>query len=238
VEASLGEADLVLGLPEPFLLEADRGEGFHEARLDPGLDREVLLRAIEFRPEHPNVIRSALLYVVPKGSKPGSPVASWIAGEGAQIWTGGRAVRAPAGSSLQVRLHYKKTWLDEGKEIRDRSSLGLYFSKGKTKPVESLVVEARAGEGVVSLSRDVDVLSFLPQLEAPLDSLFAEALLPDGTRRPLIRLREPTPDWPRTYRLQEPLSLPKGSRIRLTTTSLSEASLSASPTLVVNVARH
>jgi hypothetical protein len=131
---------------------------------------------------------------------------------------------------LLVRIHYKKTWLDEGKEIRDRSAVGLYFSKGKGKPIEGLVVEARGGEGVYGLSQAVEVLSLLPKVEAPLDSLLAEAALPDGTIVPLIRLRGPDPAWPRTYRLEEPISLPKGSRLRLTLTSADEASLSAAHT--------
>ncbi len=237
-EGSPGEPDLLLELPETFVLGPERAEAFHEARLSTGLDRERLLRAIEFLPERPNVVRSALLFVVPKGSKPGAPAASWIAGERAQIWPPGRGVKVPAGSAIVARIHYKKAWLDEGKEIRDRSAIGLYFSQGRAKAVESLVVEARGGEGVHPISRDVEVLSFLPKVEAPLDSLLAEAVLPDGTVVPLIRLRGPDPAWPRTYRLEEPLSLPKGSRIRLTMTSGDEASLRAAHLLVVSVARN
>jgi hypothetical protein len=220
-----GEPDVVLELPETLVLEADRGEARHEARLETGLRRDRLLRAIEFRPGRPNAVRSALLFVVPKGSKPGAPAASWVAGEGVEVWPDGRGVRLPAGASLLVRIHYKKTWLDEGKEIRDRSAVGLYFSKGKAKSIEGLVVEARGGEGVYPLSRDVEVLSFLPKIEAPLDALLLEAVLPDGTLVPLIRLRGPDPAWPRTYRLQEPISLPKGSRLRATSTSPQEASI-------------
>lgn len=237
-DGSPGEPDLLLELNKTFVLERERSEALHEARLETGLDRERLLRAIEFRPEHPNVVRSALLFVVPKGSKPGAPAASWIAGERLQVWPDGRGVRVPAGSSIFARIHYKKTWLDEGKEIRDRSAVGLYFSKGKAKPVESLVVEARDGGGVYPLSRDVEVLSLLPKVEAPLDSFLAEAVLPDGTILPLIRLRGPDPGWPRTYRLEQPVLLPKGSRIRLTVTSPDEASLRAAHTLVLSVARN
>jgi hypothetical protein len=238
IESPEGEPDMVLELPESFVLEASRGEAIHEARLDTGLRRERFLRAVGFQPEQPSVVRSALLYVVPKGAERGTPVASWIAGEGAVVWAEGRGVRLPAGASLHFRIHYKKTWLGEGREIRDRSRVGLFFSKGNPKPVESLVVEARGGEGVYPLSRDVEVLSLLPRVEAPLDTLFAEAILPDGTTRPLIRLRGPVPEWPRTYRLDEPIRLSKGSRLRLTLASPDEASLRAAHKLVVNVARN
>ena len=237
VERPESEPEMMLELPEAFVLDAGSTEAIHEARLETGLRRDRFLKSIEFRPERPNVVRSALLFVVPKGSKPGAPVASWVAGEEAEVWPEGRGMRLPAGASLHVRIHYKKTWLDEGKEIRDRSAVALYFSNGKAKPIESLVVEARGGEGVYALTRDVEVLSILPKIEAPLDSLLAEAVLPGGTALPLIRLRSPDPAWPRTYQLEEPIRLPKGSRLRLTLASPDEASLSAAHTLVVNVAR-
>jgi hypothetical protein len=235
-ESSAGKADLVLKLPETFVLDADRGEAIYEARFETGLERERLFRAIEFRPERPNVVRSALLFVVPKGSKPGAPVASWIAGEGARFWPDGRGVRLPAGSSISARIHYKKTWLDEGKEIRDRSAVALYLSPGKAKPIESLVVETSGGRGDYRLKRDVEVLSLIPKIEAPLQSLLAEAILPDGTMLPLIRLRDPDPAWPRTYRLEKPIALPKGSRLRVTLTPPGEVSIRSAQGLVVNVA--
>jgi hypothetical protein len=231
-ELSPGEPDLVLDLPQAFVLDEGTRGAFHEARIETGVVRERFLRAIELRPERPNVVRSALLFVVPKGATPGAPVASWVAGEGASAWPDGLGVRLPAGASIVARIHYEKTWLDEGKEIRDRSSLALYFSKGKAKAVENLVI----GAGANPLARNVEILSLLPEVEAPVDSLLLEALLPEGTKLPLIRLRAPDPSWPRTYRLEEPLSLPKGSELRLTLTSRDEASLRAAHALVLNVA--
>ncbi len=226
------EPDQVLELPEPFVLEAGRGESLLEVRLEIGLRRDRFLQSIEFRPERASVVRSALFSVARKGGEPGAPVASWIAGEGREVWPEDRGVKLPAGGSLHVRIHYKKTWLDEGKEIRDRSSVGLYFAKGKAKEIESLVVEARGGESV-RLSRDLEVLSLLPKAEVPLDSLLAEAVLPGGARRPLIRLRGTDPGWPRTYRLEEPIRLPKGTRVQVTASSLEEG---PAPALVLNVA--
>jgi hypothetical protein len=50
-----------------------------------------------------------------------------------------------------------------------------------------------------------------------------EAVLPNGEIRPLIRLRSPHPDWPRTYRPAEPIRLPKGSRLRVESSGPGEA---------------
>jgi hypothetical protein len=235
VDAPGSEPDVVLELPAAFVLEADHGEAIHEARLEPNLRRERFLRSIEFRPEHANVVRSALVFVVPKASKPGAPAASWVAGEEAEVWPEGRGVRLPADAWLLVRVHYKKTWLDEGKVIRDRSRVGLYFTKGKARPIESLVVEARDGEAVHPLTRDVKLLSLLPMVEGTIESLRAEALLPGGATVALIGLRGSNPAWPRTYRLEEPMMLPKGTRLRLTVAP-DGSSLRAAHQVVLNVA--
>jgi hypothetical protein len=71
-------------------------------------------------------------------------------------------------------------------------------------------------------------------VEAPLHSFFAEAVLPDGARRSLIRLREPDPAWPRAFWLEEPLSFPKGTRIEITLSG-EEASLEAPHFFLMNV---
>jgi len=236
VETPRSEPDLVLELPEEFVLAADRAEAVHEVRLEPDLRRERFLRSIEFRPERPNAVRSALVFVVPKGKNVGAPAASWVAGEGAEVWPEGRGVRLPAGASLLVRIHYKKTWLDEGKEIRDRSRVGLYFAKGKAKPIETLVVEARDGVAMYPLTRDVEMLSLLPMVESPIESLIAEALLHDGATVALIGLRRFDPAWPRTYRLEKPMVLRKGTRLRLTLASPDGSSLRAAHQVVLNVA--
>jgi hypothetical protein len=221
------EPDLVLQYPEPFLLAADSAEARHEVLFPADLRRDRVIRSIAFRPERPSVVRSARFYVVEKGKEPGSPVASWIAGGGAEVWPEGTGVRFPAKASLLVRIHYAKTWLDEGQEIRDRSSVALAFAEKKAKPVETIVVGARETQPI---PRDVEVVSLLPSIETSQESLSAEALLPDGTTRPLIRLRNPDPGWPRTYWLEKPVVLPNGSRIRVASTR--EEAL-----LIVNVVR-
>jgi hypothetical protein len=222
VEGKTGEADsvllpepaLVLEYPEPFLLAADRIEARHEILLPTDFRSDRILRSIEFRPEHPGVVRSALFYVVPEGRKPGNPVASWIAGGGAEVWPEGTGVRLPAKASLLVQVHYAKTWLDEGREIRDRSSVALSFATKTAELVESILVGAQESPPV---PRDVEVLSLLPSIDTNVESLLAEAVLADGTTRPLIRLRNPDPGWPRTYWLDDPFPLPRGSRLRVTT---------------------
>ncbi|MGH9337016.1 MAG: hypothetical protein ACRD21_25010, partial [Vicinamibacteria bacterium] len=177
------------------------------------------------------------------------PIASWLPGQAPETWPSGLGVLILAGSSLVLRLHYEKTWLDDGKEVSDRSRVALYFQEKESKPVETVVVAAekgetiRAGRGgferivVRPLSGRISILALLPRVEAPLDSLRAEALFPDGTTRTLIRLRWPEPDWPRKFWLEEPFPLPNGTRIRLTLAADREESLRAAHALVLDAVR-
>ena len=45
-----------------------------------------------------------------------------------------------------------------------------------------------------------------------------QAITPAGASIPLLKLRAPRPEWRRRYWLAEPVDLPAGSRIEVTTT--------------------
>jgi hypothetical protein len=65
------------------------------------------------------------------------------------------------------------------------------------------------------IERDVSLVSVLPLIETPIDSLVVEAVLPGGGITRVIALRSPDPAWPRTYRFSEPLALPRGTIVRV-----------------------
>lgn len=252
--APLGKPDLVLEVPEPFVLDVDESEAVRDIELgvDPGSTGERYLRAIEFRPGSPNVVRSALVFIVPPGESVGPErlVASWISGEYADVLPRESGMPLPAGGSIWLRIRYKKTWLDDGKEVSDRSRLALYFRKAPpSERLSSLVLTVDGNEPIraagadfetiqlMTLREGVEVLAVLPRVETNLSSFLVEAVLPDGATRALIRLREPRPDWPRTFWLEEPLSLPKDTRIRLTLVSPDEESLKAPHSFLLDVVR-
>lgn len=248
--SALGEPDQLLELPEPFVLEADLAEATYDVTFAGVRRGDRALRAIEFRPGSQNIVRSALVYALPEGAtpEPGEIMASWVPGDGAEVFPEGHGAPLSADAALLLRIHYKKTWLDEGSEVEDQSSLALYFDEEPAgNGVRTLLVASRGHAEIESEARgfkttaiervpeSVEIVSLLPRVEAHLDSLVAEALLPDGTVRRLIRLEGPDPDWPRTFQLDHPLVLPERSRIRLTLTASDEASLAAPHAFVLHV---
>jgi hypothetical protein len=129
----------------------------------------------------------------------------------------------PAGAEIGLRVHYKKTWQFEGQAISDRSTVGLYFaSERDPRELLKLPIASPAGSGkqgdTLTFSRtidnDVQVLALRPEQLPPNITVQVQAVRPDGSQVPMIRLNT-RPDWSRRYWLEEPISLPRGSRIEV-----------------------
>ena len=61
-------------------------------------------------------------------------LALWLPGDDPIATNGGAAFEVPAGSGTRRHVRYKKTWQYQRKEMRDRSSFGLYFAKDAAEP--------------------------------------------------------------------------------------------------------
>ena len=209
---SLGAPDLLLEMAEPVVLDADTSELVVETKLDTELAEGAIVRAFELRPGAASVLRSATLFV--EGVD--EPLGTWLPGQAPGEFPAGYGRRLPSGAALSLRLHYKKTWLDDGTPVEDRSELGLYLVDAPEGAID--VVTVRGAEPL-ALAEGGRLVAILPRLDAPVEALVAELVRDDGTREPLLRLREASPEWPRKYWLAEPLRLPAGSRIELSVAS-------------------
>src|SRR5206468_3154602 len=117
----------------------------------------------------------------------------------------------------------KKTWQFEGQAIADRSTIGLYFLRENgaqellTLPVSSAGSTDRQEQTIGfgrTIDRDVRAVALRPQQLPPNITVQVQAVRPDGSRAPMIRLNT-RPDWQRRYWLEHPLALPRGSRIEV-----------------------
>ncbi len=166
----------------------------------------------------------------PEGKKAAAPSLPQSPVKEPEIWPEGthRASGFRRTRPSLIRIRYKKTWLEEGKEIRDRSEVALSFA-AKAVPIESVVVGSSA---VYSVPRDVEVLSVLPSIDAGVELASGRGHSPRRNHASAHPPSRPRPEWPRTYWLEEPVQLPKGSRLRVTKTP----SNAADSSLVFNIA--
>ena len=240
---NLGEPDLVLRLPAPYLLAADGSDVFRTFIIEvpPGAGRHVA--AVELRPGNPKVVHHAVLLVDrhrrarvrdaadPEPGFAGMDVAEAQSPDGHFIgWTPGRVPRErhperawelPPGADLLLQLHL----LPSGKPEPLAPEIGLYFSA--TPPVElpyllrigakSMDIAPGVADYVVEdryrVPIDVDVLSLYPHAHYLAKTMLGEALLPDGTRHTLLDIRDWDFNWQDQYELSQPLLLPAGSEL-------------------------
>jgi hypothetical protein len=153
---------------------------------------------------------------------PDRVLALWVPGHDTEPLDGRVAFRLPAGAELGVRVHYKKTWQFEGQPVADRSTVGVYFAPEReaqellTVPVVSPAPAAsdRTLTFTRAIDEDVQALAVRPDEVPPNITVQVAAVLPDGSRAPMIKLNTRA-DWSRRYWFEKPIVLPRGSRIEV-----------------------
>jgi hypothetical protein len=233
-EWTLGAPDLPLTLPADFTLAADKMEDWQEFTLPTGTTEARWVRAVDLRPGTPSIVRSATIVVKNAGAASGgtTPVpehvlALWLPGQDPAP-ADGVVFRLPAGAQLGVRIHYKKTWQFEGKALTDRSTVGVYFSRDGAAaaarelfalPIDSPASASGGADQTIrfshTLAEDVQALALSPDTVPGNISLQVEAVRPDGSRVPMIRINTRA-DWDRRYWFEKPMALPRGTRVEVT----------------------
>jgi hypothetical protein len=234
-EWAMGAPDLALRLPADFTVAADKMEDTAEFTLATGTTESRWVRAVDLLPGTPSIVRSAVISIKTAAAEATAPgrmpapervLARWVPGHDPESIDNGAAVRLPAGAELVARIHYKKTWQFEGKPLTDRSTVGVYFTQSKdarellSVPIASAPLPpAGASNRTVTFSQtideDVQALALAPDQVPPNITLQVEAVRPDGTREPMIRLLT-RPDWERRYWFERPMTLPRGTRVEVT----------------------
>lgn len=201
-----GAPDAIVEMDEPYAIPETVQEEMHSFTIDPHLTTARLLRGVDLRPGTPSIVRDATIAI-----EGGSVLAVWEPGDPTMLAPRGTAFAMPAGAKLTLRVHYKKSWEDERVAKSDRSRVGLYFTDAGD-PIRTLA----AGE---STTGPVSAVAIRPTLDQLYAALEVRAVLPDGSRRTLLKLDRPRPEWPRRYWLEAPIALPAGARIELETTA-------------------
>jgi hypothetical protein len=122
---------------------------------------------------------------------------------------------------FMIQFHYTTV----GKEIVDRTRLGLYFRDTPPDKVLSrtavmngeFVIPAGVREFPVTantvFSRDTWLYSFAPHMHFRGKHIRFAAVYPDGRRESLLSIPNFQHNWQMVYRLKEPVLLPAGTEI-------------------------
>lgn len=235
---TLGTPTMELTWPEPFEIDAATSETVRYFVLPTDLGADRWVTGVDVIPGSRAVVRHVAIYVDTTGqartadeADAGVGFATGFQGEQpiAVWWPGQSAVKLdavgyalPTGADIVVRVLYKKTWITEGQAFVDQTRVGLHLTEDGVGTIGHTVMsspEQPNGRELVfshTLEQDVDLLGLLPELELEVIELKVEGVRPDGSREPLLLIREPDTGWPTRYWFDSPQSLPRGSRVEVT----------------------
>jgi hypothetical protein len=126
-------------------------------------------------------------------------------------------------ADLVLQIHYHPT----GKPETDRTRLALYFTPQPPArrlmdvPLGSNRIDIPPGAAAFQVTDhfttpvDVDAIGIIPHAHYVCKTMYAYAILPDGTRRTLLRIPDWNFNWQRQYRYAAPIRLPADTRVEM-----------------------
>jgi hypothetical protein len=240
----LGTPDLVLKMPEPYPVPAGGRDVYRCFVLPTGLTEDRTVAAVEFRPGNRRVVHHALFFLDASGAArkkdaagPGPGFASfggpgfvptgslggWAPGAAPRRLPDGLGMPLRKGSDLVLQLHYHP----DGKDEKDQSTVGIYFTKGKAKrlvsgvPLVNRRIDIPPGESRhrvtagFSLPVDVEAVGITPHMHLLGREMKVTAVKPGGEKVPLVWIKDWDFNWQGQYRYAKLIPLPKGTRLEL-----------------------
>jgi hypothetical protein len=223
----LGAPDLKIRMDGEHTVPASLDEEYYECSLATNFSDTKWIKAADLMPETPSIVRDAIISV-----ENGPVLALWQPGGDATTAPQGAAFRLPPGSKIHLQLHYKKHFDQQG-TISDRSTIGFYFTdpppSGRELQSFAVVpakITAPGGPSTFTstLPSAARIVALRPMLDRGYQLVNIEAITPSGAVVPLLRLRDPRPQWLQRYWLTEPIELAAGSKITVQVVPLSDYS--------------
>jgi hypothetical protein len=241
---ALGAPDLVLEPAEEFTVPASGPDIYRCFVIPTHLVRDAYISAIDYRPGNSRVVHHVMAFIDTEGAgrerdaaEPGPGYTSfsgagvpiqgdlggWAAGNTPHHLPEGISRSLPARSDVIVQVHYHPT----GKPEKDRTRLGVYFSRTPVKrtlhwnhasaydlklPPGKSDVEVKASWYVPV---DVHAYGVTPHMHALGRDFRMTVTFPNGRSKDLIYIPDWDPSWQSTYYFETPLSLPRGSTVKV-----------------------
>jgi tetratricopeptide (TPR) repeat protein len=241
----LGTPDLVLDLPEPYVLAPGREDIFRTFVIPIQTTALRYVRAVEFNPQSPRIVHHANIKIdrspfsrrwdeedpLPGYAGGGSREArfpdghflGWTPGQSPRIPPSGMSWRLDPKSDLVVELHL----MPQERPQELRFSVGLFFTDQSPLRMPYMLRLGRQDIDILpgdrsyvnvdsfTLPVDVLLLSVQPHAHYLAREIRGVAPLPDGSRQDLIYIKDWDFYWQDVYQYSRPVSLPKGTTIEM-----------------------
>jgi tetratricopeptide (TPR) repeat protein/mono/diheme cytochrome c family protein len=240
----LGQPDVVVSMPQPYLLRPGTEDAYRNVVLRVTLPSSRFVRAVEFRPGTAPV-HHAVIHLDrtsasrrrdgadgqpgfegmggPGTQEPDGQFLGWAPGRGPIVSLEGMPWRLDRGTDLVVELHL----MPAKTATPVQPMVGLFFADQPPARVPLLIkmgskaIEIPAGQRDYAitdsyvLAADVDLLSVYPHAHYLGKDIQVLALLPDRTTRPLLHIPRWSFHWQQDYQYVAPIALPRGTTITM-----------------------
>lgn len=242
----LGEPDKIVGLPEPYKLEAEGRDVYRCFVIPSGADTDKYISALEVKPGNRAVVHHVIAYLDTSGMArkldeadpgpgysthgggpgfiPSGFLGGWAPGNEPRRLPAGVGNALPKNSDIVLEVHYHKS----GKPETDQTTVGLYYSREpiskrvRMLPVINPFLHIPAGASRHEVTagmpvlQDITVLNVTPHMHLLGRDMKVVAARPDKSEKPIVNVPDWDFNWQITYVYKEPVKLPAGSRVSLT----------------------
>jgi mono/diheme cytochrome c family protein len=236
-EWPFGEPDLVLKPKQPYTVKAIKKDQYAFFVFDHVLPEDTWIRSIVTRPGNLKAVHHANTHLVGPALKvPESGVfegdfepsargtimvSGWAPGVLPMTLADGVAIRIPKGMRFAIQIHYGPA----EKEVIDQTQVGVYFADGLIKKHMRVIFGDRKDLSIppndpsYSLTStktfDTDALISFFHVHMHLrgKSYAMRMTYPDGRQEVALEVPQYDFNWQRTYVLNEPIRVPKGTKV-------------------------
>ncbi len=228
---SIGEPDLVIVMPEPFLVGDDVEDLYVDIEVpvpEELANSDRWIQALEFKAGSSAVHHMIAYSLAPGGSKidPGAMMGGIAPGTDADRFPEGYARLWEKGSSILFELHYHKE-PGQGSAVEDQSMMAIKFAD---TPVRHRVMNDNISRydfqippgaashevsAAYTFEKDVELISLSPHMHLRGSSAKYMATYPDGRSEMLLYVPRYDFNWQTSYFYDEPKRLPAGTRVEV-----------------------
>jgi len=241
---SLRQPDVIYKMDQAYPVAADGRDVYRCFVLPTNFPTDKYLSAFEVVPGNHRVVHHVIAYLDTSGKArqlaaasggygytsfggPGFPavgaLGGWAPGSLPVPLPDGTGILLPKGADIVLQVHYHS----DGKPETDQTQIGLYFTD---KPVDKRVrilplaypnLSIPAGDSDYHIETtfvtpaNVTLLQIFPHMHLLGKKMVVDATEPDGTFVPLVKIDDWDFNWQTSYTYQQPIELPKGTRLHL-----------------------
>ena len=217
-------------MARPFAVPAKEAVEYQYFIIPTGFQEDRWISAVECKPSDPSVVHHAVVYIREPGQTwthgptKADILTIYTPGASADVLPAGMAKLVKAGSDLVFEIHYTPN----GKQASDRTRVAMVFAKS---PPQKRVLTLQIDNNTFvippgdpdfqvtawgTLPNDALLLGFFPHMHLRGKAFEFSRITENGDRETMLRVSPFDFYWQLSYRLAEPISLKKGTRLEWT----------------------